>query len=301
MTTDHGDASGTGLLLAGRSGLAPGTRRLGVGPRRLRRSCPRSPEPADVVGRTASGAALSGRHRRQHGRRLRAWYRARRRGGVHRYLRHRLLRQRRRPRPTRPAGCPGSPTPAGAYLPLSCTINAARILTMTAELLGVDLDDLGRTGAVPLPPARTGRSFLPYLDGERTPNRPSATGVLRGLTSGTTRADLARAAVEALLCSLADAIDALGVTPRRVLVIGGAARNRAVQAPGARGVGHRCRLRRAGGVRGTGRGPAGGLGVVRQRGPAGVAGPGLHDVTGPRRRRRCGSGTRRCGTRPRSW
>jgi len=72
-------------------------------------------------------------------------------------------------------------------------------------------------------------TFLPYLDGERTPNRPQATGVIRGLTSTTSRSDLARAAVEALLCSLADAVDALGVTPRRVLMIGGAARNPAVQ------------------------------------------------------------------------
>ncbi len=84
---------------------------------------------------------------------------------------------------------------------------------------------------------------MPYLDGERTPNRPGATGVLRGLTSAVTREDLARAAVESLLCSLADAVDALATSddwrPRRILLIGGGSRNSAVQqlAPSVFGMG----------------------------------------------------------------
>jgi xylulokinase len=79
-----------------------------------------------------------------------------------------------------------------------------------------------------------GIAFLPYLDGERTPNRPSANGVLRGLTTAnTTPENLARAAVEAVLCSLADAVDCLrpcGITPARIVLTGGAARSAAVQA-----------------------------------------------------------------------
>jgi xylulokinase len=59
-------------------------------------------------------------------------------------------------------------------------------------------------------------------------------GTWTGLTPQTTRADLARAAFEALLCSLADAVDALldaaGDQPRRVLLVGGAARSAAVRA-----------------------------------------------------------------------
>jgi xylulokinase len=57
--------------------------------------------------------------------------------------------------------------------------------------------------------------------------------VLHGLTSAnTTPENLARAAVEAVLCSLADAIDNLadcGITARRVILIGGAARSEAVR------------------------------------------------------------------------
>ncbi len=77
-------------------------------------------------------------------------------------------------------------------------------------------------------------TLLPYYGGERTPNRPDAVGTWTGLTPRTTRADLARAAFEALLCSLADAVDALlaatGEQPRRVLLVGGAARSPAVRA-----------------------------------------------------------------------
>ena len=116
----------------------------------------------------------------------------------------------------------------GRYLPLVCTVNASRILSVVAGLLGVDFDGLTAL-ALAGTPGSHGLTLLPYLDGERTPNRPDATGVLSGITSATTREDLARAAVEALLCSLADAVDALGVTPRRLMMIGGGARNAAVQ------------------------------------------------------------------------
>lgn len=117
----------------------------------------------------------------------------------------------------------------GRHLPLVCTINASRILSMTAGLLGTSFDAFDEL-ALAVPIGHGGLTFLPYLDGERTPNRPEATGIITGLTSSTTRPELARAAVDALLCSLADAVDALGVTPQRVVLIGGGARSQAVQA-----------------------------------------------------------------------
>ena len=83
-------------------------------------------------------------------------------------------------------------------------------------------------------PGAHGLTLLPYLDGERTPRRPEAAGTLHGLTSSTSREDLARSYVEGLLFSLADAVDALarasGRTPDRLLLIGGAASNPAVLA-----------------------------------------------------------------------
>ncbi len=120
----------------------------------------------------------------------------------------------------------------GRFLPLACTVNAARILDLAARLLGVDHDGVAAL-ALAAEPGAHGLTLLPYLDGERTPTRPEATGVLRGLTSATTREDLARAHVEGLLLSLADALaamDAVGAPPARALLIGGAARHAAVRA-----------------------------------------------------------------------
>ena len=120
----------------------------------------------------------------------------------------------------------------GRFLPLVATLNAARVLVATARLLGVDVDGLDAL-ARQAPPGSDGLVLLPYLDGERSPNLPDATGTLAGLTrSNMTPAHLARAAVEGMLCGLADAVDAVrrvGTTPTRILLIGGAARSVAVQ------------------------------------------------------------------------
>jgi len=121
----------------------------------------------------------------------------------------------------------------GRYLPLVCTLNAARVLTATAAMLGTDLaglDGLARAAA----PGADGLVMLPYLEGERTPNLPDASGTLTGLRRASmTPRNVARAAVEGMLCGLADGVAALrgtGVAVRRVLLIGGAARSAAVQA-----------------------------------------------------------------------
>jgi len=120
----------------------------------------------------------------------------------------------------------------GHFLPLVCTLNAARVLSATATMLGTDLAGLTDL-ALSAQPGAGGLTLLPYLDGERTPNLPDAAGSLHGLRRSTmTPANLARAAVEGMLCGLADGIDALraqDISIGRVLLIGGAARNAAVQ------------------------------------------------------------------------
>ncbi len=121
----------------------------------------------------------------------------------------------------------------GHFLPLVCTLNAARVLSATARMLGTDMDELTAL-ALAAEPGAGGLSLLPYLDGERTPNLPQAAGSLHGLRRGNmTNVNLARAAVEGMLCGLAEGIDALrsqDISIGRVLLIGGAARNPAVQA-----------------------------------------------------------------------
>jgi xylulokinase len=121
----------------------------------------------------------------------------------------------------------------GAFLPLVCTLNAARVLDAVAALLGVDhhgLSDLALSAA----PGAAGLTLVPYLAGERTPNLPRSTGGVLGLTvHNASPANLARAAVEGMLCGLADAVDALvaqGKDVDRVRLVGGAAASPAVQA-----------------------------------------------------------------------
>jgi len=120
----------------------------------------------------------------------------------------------------------------GRYLPLIATLNAARVLAATASMLRVSLDELSDL-ALSAPSGAGGLVLVPYLEGERTPDRPNATGAVHGLTLATAdAAHLARAAVEGLLCGLADGIDALvaqGVRVERVLLIGGGARSEAVR------------------------------------------------------------------------
>jgi xylulokinase len=121
----------------------------------------------------------------------------------------------------------------GGFLPLVCTLNAARVLDAIAGLLGVDHDGLAQL-ALQARPGAGGAVLVPWFEGERTPNLPDATATLAGLTlASTTRPNLARAAVEGMLCGLAAGLAAvtdLGVAARRVLLVGGAAANPAVQA-----------------------------------------------------------------------
>lgn len=120
----------------------------------------------------------------------------------------------------------------GAYLPLACTLNASRVLDAAARMLGVDHAGLSRL-ALSAPAGADGLVLVPYLEGERTPNKPDATGALHGMRlANTTPAHLARAAVEGMLCALADGLDALraqGVPVERVSLIGGGAQSEAVR------------------------------------------------------------------------
>ena len=120
----------------------------------------------------------------------------------------------------------------GAFLPLVCTLNAARVLDAACAMLGVDHETLSAL-ALAAPAGAGGLVVVPYLSGERTPNLPSATGGVLGMTlENSTPAHVARAAVEGVLCGLADALDALianGAAVARVSLVGGAAASRAVQ------------------------------------------------------------------------
>jgi xylulokinase len=120
---------------------------------------------------------------------------------------------------------------SGRFLPLVCTLNAARIFDAATTILGKTHDEVGALALSSIPGAH-GLTLLPYFEGERTPNRPTATGVFSGMNiANSNPADIARAMIEGMLSGLADAVAALedlGVDIKRVLIIGGAAKNPAV-------------------------------------------------------------------------
>ncbi|MCX7520820.1 xylulokinase [Microbacterium sp. STN6] len=120
---------------------------------------------------------------------------------------------------------------SGAFLPLVATLNAARVLGSVAAVLGVDHDGLASL-ALSAEAGAGGVVLVPYFEGERTPNLPAATASFHGLTlASNTRANIARAAIEGMLCGLAaglDAVRGVGVREKRLLLIGGAAQNPAV-------------------------------------------------------------------------
>lgn len=120
----------------------------------------------------------------------------------------------------------------GNYLPLACTLNGSRILDSAARVLGVDhagLSDL----ALAADPGAGGLTLIPYLEGERTPNRPEATGTLHGMTlASLTPENYARAAVEGLAGLMAYGLTALrdqGAQVERLTMVGGAARSEALR------------------------------------------------------------------------
>jgi xylulokinase len=253
--TDRGDASGTGYFATAKGEWLPEIAETAIGhPLRL----PRVAGPGEVTGETGWGAAVSAGTGDNMGAALGLGVGE---GDVVVSIGTSGTAYSVTGIPAADAtgAVAGFADATGRYLPLVATVNAARVLTVTAGLLGTDTAGLTEL-ALAAPPGAGGLTLLPYLDGERTPNRPGASGVLSGLTSSSvTRENLARAAVEAVLCSLADGIDHLAACglggppggqggsspqgstaggrppgqaqwPERVVLIGGAARSPAIRA-----------------------------------------------------------------------
>jgi xylulokinase len=124
----------------------------------------------------------------------------------------------------------GFASASGDFLPLVCTLNATKVTDTVARWLGTDPQGLAELAlaACDDPGAAL---LIPYFDGERTPNLPDATGTFVGLTNVTTRAQLALAAHDGVLCGLLDGLDALRTVgasvDRRVFLIGGGSRSMA--------------------------------------------------------------------------
>ena len=120
----------------------------------------------------------------------------------------------------------------GRFLPMITTLNAAKVTDFFRRMMGVDTSRFDAM-ALAAEPGAGGVVVVPYLDGERTPNLPGATGQVQGLRSNTSPGQIARAAVEGVLCSLLEGRDLLRAAGMRMagrlILTGGAARSRAYQ------------------------------------------------------------------------
>ena len=111
----------------------------------------------------------------------------------------------------------------GHFLPLAATLNCTVAVDRVASWLGLDRDDVAPAGSVVM---------LPYLDGERTPNLPLASGTISGLRHTSTPQQILMAAYEGAVASLLMAFDAIGEAvggldaAAPLVLIGGGARGR---------------------------------------------------------------------------
>jgi len=101
---------------------------------------------------------------------------------------------------------------------------------LARELAGVS-DAAARLDAeaASVPRGAEGVTFLPYLQGERTPHRDAAArGAILGLSLAHTRAHLTRAVLEGITFALRDSVtilQALGLAPSHLLLTGGGAKS----------------------------------------------------------------------------
>ncbi|MFF8973501.1 xylulokinase [Streptomyces sp. NPDC014995] len=128
-------------------------------------------------------------------------------------------------RPTDPTGTvAGFADAHGDWLPLACTLNCTLAVDRIAALLGLDREAVEPAADLTL---------LPYLDGERTPNLPNASGLLLGLRHDTTAGQLLQAAYDGAVHSLLGALDLVldedADRSAPLLLIGGGARGTAWQ------------------------------------------------------------------------
>ena len=118
---------------------------------------------------------------------------------------------------------------SGGWLPLVCTMNATNVVTATAQLLGKTVLDI-EAALDATAPGADGLIFLPFLNGERTPDLPEARGSLHGVSAiNFTPAHLLRAAVEGASFGILSGLDLVlaGKTAETINVIGGGARSQA--------------------------------------------------------------------------
>ncbi|HYR58322.1 MAG TPA: xylulokinase [Chthoniobacteraceae bacterium] len=114
------------------------------------------------------------------------------------------------------------------WLPLACTMNVTVATEQVRKMFGWSHEQLdAAVGDAPV--GAEGLVFLPYLNGERTPNLPEATGVLHGMKAANmTPQNLARATMEGVTLGLAYGLGRfreLGIQPTEIRLTGGGSKS----------------------------------------------------------------------------
>ena len=117
---------------------------------------------------------------------------------------------------------------ADHWMPLLCTMNVTVATEAFRNLFAWDHDRMNKEIS-DVPAAADGLLFLPYLQGERTPNLPQGCGVLHGMnTSNLTPAHMARAAMEGVTLGMAYGLrrmESLGLKPSEIRLTGGGSKS----------------------------------------------------------------------------
>lgn len=114
------------------------------------------------------------------------------------------------------------------WLPLVCTMNVTVATEQVRKMFNWSHDELERRISETAP-GSGGLVFLPYLNGERTPNLPKGTGLFHGLTMDTMDpSHMARAVMEGATLGLAYGLNRfrqLGIQPTEIRLTGGGSKS----------------------------------------------------------------------------
>jgi xylulokinase len=127
-----------------------------------------------------------------------------------------------------PSGCVAPfCSSSGGWPPLVCTMNATNVVTQTLQLLGKTVQDID-AALTATKPGTDGLTFLPFLNGERTPDLPRAKGSLVGISPNNfTTANLIRSTIEGVSFGILSGLELIpdGGRPKRIVTIGGGSRS----------------------------------------------------------------------------
>lgn len=114
------------------------------------------------------------------------------------------------------------------WLPLACTMNVTVATEQVRKMFGWSHEELEKNVSA-APAGSGGLLFLPYLNGERTPNLPNGTGLLHGLKIDNMNPEyLARATMEGVTLGLGYGLARfreLGIQPTEIRLTGGGSKS----------------------------------------------------------------------------